>query len=87
MTQCQAKKTGDNEQIGLSPHSSSQRHVVDSVRGALLTKGPDSSFAEAHSGFSSEPIHVEDVVKDQEDEVHPVAHTVVATAWVRNPTY
>ena len=39
------------------------------VRGALLTKGPDSSFAEAHRGFSSEPIHIEDEVKDQEDEV------------------
>ena len=38
------------------------------VRGALLTKGPDSSFAEAHRGFSSEPIHIEDEVKDQEDE-------------------
>ena len=39
------------------------------MRGALLTKGPDSSFAEAHRGFSSEPIHIEDEVKDQEDEV------------------
>ena len=39
------------------------------VRGALLTKGPDSSFAEAHRGFSYEPIHTEDEVKDQEDEV------------------
>ena len=37
------------------------------VRGALLTKGPDSSFAEAHRGFNSEP--TEDEVKDQEDEV------------------
>ena len=39
------------------------------VRGALLTKGPDSSFAEAHRGFCSEPIHIEDEVKDQEDKV------------------
>ena len=39
------------------------------VRGALLTKGPDSSVAEAHRGFNSEPIHMEDEVKDQEDEV------------------
>ena len=38
------------------------------VRGALLTKGPDSSFAEAHSRFCSEPIHIEDEVKGQEDE-------------------
>ena len=39
------------------------------MRGALLTKGPDSSFAEAHRGFSSESIHAEDEVEDQEDEV------------------
>ena len=39
------------------------------MTGALLTKGPDSSFAEAHRGFNSEPIHTEDEVKDQEDEV------------------
>ena len=39
------------------------------MRGALLTIGPDSSFAEAHRGLSSEPIHIEDEVKDQEDEV------------------
>ena len=39
------------------------------MRGALLTKGPDSSFAEAHRGFISEPIHIGDEVKDQEDEV------------------
>ena len=38
------------------------------MRGALLTKGPDSSFAEAHRAFNSEPIHIEDEVKDQEDE-------------------
>ena len=36
---------------------------------ALLTKGPESSFAKAHMGFNSEPIHIEDEVKDQEDEV------------------
>ena len=35
---------------------------------ALLTKGSDSSFAEAHRGFNSEPIHIEDEVEDQEDE-------------------
>ena len=39
------------------------------VTGALLTKGADSSFAEAHRWFSSDPIHIEDEVKDQEDEV------------------
>ena len=39
------------------------------VRGALLTKGPGSSFAEAHKAFNSEPIHKEDEVKDQEGEV------------------
>ena len=39
------------------------------MRGALLTKGPDSSFAEAHKGLNSEPIRIEDEVKDQEDEV------------------
>ena len=36
------------------------------MRGSLLTKGPDSSFAEAHKGFCSEPIHTEDEVKDQD---------------------
>ena len=45
------------------------RLVPEAVRGALLTKGPDSSFAEAHRGFNSEPINIEDEVKDQEDEV------------------
>ena len=39
------------------------------VRGALLTKGPDSSFAEAHRVFNSEPTRIEDEVEDQEDEV------------------
>ena len=39
------------------------------VRGALLARGPDSSFAEAHRGFYSEPTHIEDEVKDLEDEV------------------
>ena len=29
----------------------------------------DSSFAEAHRGFNSEPTHIEDEVEDQEDEV------------------
>ena len=38
------------------------------VRGVLLTKGSDSSFAEAHRGFISEPIHTEDEGEDQEDE-------------------
>ena len=37
--------------------------------GALLTKGPDSSFAEAHRGILSEPTHMEDEDEDQEDEV------------------
>ena len=39
------------------------------VRGVLLAKVPDSSFAEAHKGFISELTHREDEVKDQEDEV------------------
>ena len=43
--------------------------IPESVRGALLAKGPDSSFAEAHWVFCSEPIHIEDEVKDQENEV------------------
>ena len=42
------------------------------MRGTLLTKRPDSSVAEIHRGFSSEPIHMEDEVKDQEDEVEDV---------------
>ena len=42
---------------------------LEPVRGAVLTKGPDFSFAEAHKGFDSEQIHMEDEVKDQEDEV------------------
>ena len=39
------------------------------MREALLTKGPDSSFSEAHRGHYSEPTHIEDDVEDQEDEV------------------
>ena len=39
------------------------------VRGALLTKESDSSFAEAHKGILSEPTHIKDEVEDQEDEV------------------
>ena len=39
------------------------------VRGALLTKGPDSSFDEVHRGSCSGNIHMEEKVKDQEDEV------------------
>ena len=35
----------------------------------LLAKVPNSSFAEAHKGFISELTHIEDEVKDQEDEV------------------
>ena len=35
----------------------------------VVDQRPDSSFAEAHKGFCSEPIHIEDEVKDQEDEV------------------
>ena len=46
------------------------RHTVPgSVRGALLTKESDSSFAEAHREFLAEPTHFEGEVKDQEDEV------------------
>ena len=39
------------------------------MRVALLAKVPNSSFAEAHRWVNSEPIHMEDEVKDQEDEV------------------
>ena len=39
------------------------------MRGALLAKGPDSSFGEVHRGSCSEPIHMDEEVKDQEDEV------------------
>ena len=39
------------------------------MRRALLTKGSDSSLAEAHSGILSEPTHIEGEVEDQEDEV------------------
>ena len=34
-----------------------------------MTKGPDSSLAEAHRGFNSEPTHIEDEDGYQEDEV------------------
>ena len=40
-----------------------------SVRGALLTKESDSSFAEAHREFLSELTHKEGEDEDQEDEV------------------
>ena len=39
------------------------------VRGVLLTKGSDSSFAEAHKGILSEPTHMEGEDEDQKDEV------------------
>ena len=39
------------------------------MRGALLTKESDSSFAEAHRGILSEPTHIEGEDEDQEDEV------------------
>ena len=40
-----------------------------SVEGALLAKGPDSSFGEVYRGSCSGNIHIEEEVKDQEDEV------------------
>ena len=43
--------------------------TAESVRGALLTKEPDSSFAGAHRGILSEPTHIEGEDEDQEDEV------------------
>ena len=43
-------------------------HWRETARGALLTKGADSSFAEAHRRFTSEPTHIEDEVEDLEDE-------------------
>ena len=39
-----------------------------SVRGALLAKGPDSSFGEVHRGSCSEPIHMEEEVEDGRDK-------------------
>ena len=39
------------------------------VRGVLLAKGPDSSFAEAQREFISELTRIKDEVKDQENEV------------------
>ena len=39
------------------------------MRGALLTKESDSSFAEAHKGILSEPTHIEDEDEDHDDEV------------------
>ena len=39
------------------------------VRGVLLTKESDSSFAEAHKGILSEPTHMESEDEDKEDEV------------------
>ena len=39
------------------------------MRGALLTKESDSSFAEAHRGILTEPTHIEGEDEDQEDEV------------------
>ena len=38
------------------------------MRGVLLTKESDSSFAEAHREFLSEPTHMEDEDEDQENE-------------------
>ena len=45
-----------------------RRLGITRVRGALLTQGPDSSFGEVHRGSCSEPIHMEDEGKDQENE-------------------
>ena len=44
------------------------------MRGALLTKESDSSFAEAHREFLSEPTHMEGKDEDQEDEVEDERH-------------
>ena len=49
--------------------SSSFAQPCTVVRGALLAKESDSSFAEAHREFLSEPTHIEDEEEDQEDEV------------------
>ena len=56
-------------------------HPVCLVRGALLTKGSDSSFAEARRGFNSEPTHTEHEVEDQEDEVEEMRETVKSAKW------
>ena len=39
------------------------------MRGALLTKVPNSSFAEVHKVLLSEPTHIESEDEDQEEEV------------------
>ena len=41
--------------------------TTELVRAALLAKGPNSSLGDVHRGSCSEPIHIEDEVKDQED--------------------
>ena len=64
---CAWRENQDAERLSRSRDDSGRGFC--SVRGALLTKGPNSSFAEARRGFSSEPIHIEDEVKDQVDEV------------------
>ena len=57
------------------PHYSAYiaHHVVaglpQPVRGASLAKGPDSSVGEVHRGSCFSNIHMEEKVKDQEDEV------------------
>ena len=47
----------------------SSRSPAKSVRGVLLTRESDSSFAEAHRVLLSEPTHMEGKNQDQEDEV------------------
>ena len=56
----------------LHVHRIALRHGRVHVRGRLVTKGPDSSLGEVHSGSCSEDIHMEEEkveVKVQEEEV------------------
>ena len=47
---------------------SSKNLGSEPVRGALLTRESDFSFAEAHKGILSEPTHIEDEDEDEDQE-------------------
>ena len=53
------------------------------MRGMLLTKESDSSFAEAHKGILCEPplMEDEDEDEDQEDEGEDMRETVKSAKW------
>ena len=73
--QLRAQRQRPNENPLLTSWGTRRRfeHVChDTVRGALLAKGPDSSLGEVHRGSCSEDIHMEEEkveVKVQEEEV------------------